>query len=414
MVTRSRLDPTALGVLTVCVMVAVLAGVLLSGLPGGSPIPLPWAHRMELRAELADADALAPNASVEIAGVRVGEVVGIESRGDHALAVMSVDPEDGDIHRDARVLLRPHGLFGPKYLEIVPGSASSPRLRDGDLVPEQQTVLPVDLDQILQALAAPERQSLQTALIQLGQAAAGRGVDVNHRVAAANTLTATLVDPVAALDSVAPNLSDALVRSEAFNAEFARTPLDQIVASTDRTLAAFAGSSAQLESLLTHADSTLTTLDGALQGQGGNLRAVLDQAPGVLDGLDRFTGLLAAFGANLRGLQPGQPVDVTPGIIGAIENIRSAFSQSDPCSKNPTQPCSTLDHRQHYVRVEAFGLVPNLPIPCSILPPGPLSNLPCTAGAPPSLPSLPSEVRPAAAGLGDLAGAGALELMLSG
>jgi virulence factor Mce-like protein len=413
--TRSRLDPTVLGALTVAVMVAVLAGVLLSGLSGGgSPIPLPWSHRLELRAELADAASLAPRASVEIAGVKVGEVESITSGGDHAVALMSLDPQVADIHRDARVLLRPHGLFGTQYLEIVPGSASSPRLEDGDTVPEQQTVQPVALDQILHALGAPERQSLQTALVQLGEAAAGRGVDVHHLIAAADTLTATLVDPVEALDRVAPNLSDAVARGEAFNAAFAQTPLDQIVASTDRTLEAFAASSGQLESLLTHADSTLTTLDAALRGQGGSLRTVLDQLPGVIDRLDRFTGLLAAFGANLRGLQPGQPVDVTPGIIGAIENIRSAFAQSDPCSKNPTQVCSSLDHREHYVRVEAFGLVPTLPIPCSILPPGPLSNLPCTTGPPPTLPSLPSGVRPAAAGLGDLTGGDALELILTG
>ena len=36
------------------------------------------------------------------------------------------------------------------------------------------------------------------------------------------------------------------------------------------------------------------------------------------------------------------------------------------------------------MRVELFGLVPNVPIPCSILPSGPLHNLPCTASAPAS------------------------------
>jgi phospholipid/cholesterol/gamma-HCH transport system substrate-binding protein len=407
---RARVDPALLGAVTIVAMLAVLVGVVLGGLPGGSPIPLPWNQRMELRAELASADALAPNASVEIAGVKVGEVVSVENRDDHAIAVMSIDPSDGDIRRDARVTLRPHGLFGPQYLEIEPGSASAPRLRSGDVVPERQTALPVDLDQVLHALGAPERQRLQTAIIQLGQAAAGRGSDVNHLVAAANTLTATLVDPVAALDKVAPNLGDALVQSEAFNADFAQTPLDQLVASTDRTLAAFAGSSAQLESLLTHADSTLTTLDDALRGQGGNLRAVLEQAPGVIDRLDRFNGLLGAFGANLRGLQPGEPVDVTPGIIGAIENVRSAFAQSDPCSKNPTQACSPLDQREHYVRVEALGLVPTLPIPCSILPPQ-LSSVPCTTGA--SL-SPPSAVGGGAVTLADLSGDDALSLLLGG
>jgi virulence factor Mce-like protein len=379
--TQPRVNPVTTGIVTVAVIVLVLVGVVVSGLPGGSPIPVPWSHHVELRAQLADADSLAPHASVEIAGVKVGEVVGIESRNGAALAVMNVDSQFADVHRDATVMLRPHGFFGPKFLEIAPGTASAPPLGGGDVIPERQTVLPVDLDQILHALGAPERASLQTALVQLGQAAAGRGDDVNHLVASARTLTARLVDPVQALDAVGSNLSDMLVTNEAFNADFAQVPLDQLVAGTDRTLAAFAVNSDHLQSLLTHADSTLTTLDAALSQRGGDLHAVLDQAPGVIDRLNQFNDLLGAFGANLRGLQPGQPVDATPGIISAIENIRSAFAGSDPCSKSPTQPCSPGDNRQHYVRVETFGLLPNIPIPCSVLPAGPLSKLPCTAAA---------------------------------
>jgi virulence factor Mce-like protein len=379
--TTPRVDPVTTGIVTVVVIVLVLVGVVVSGLPGGSPIPVPWSHHVELRAQLADADSLAPHASVEIAGVKVGEVVGIESRDGAALAVMNVDSQFADVHRDATVMLRPHGFFGPKFLEIAPGTASAPALGAGDVIPERQTVLPVDLDQILHALGAPERASLQTALVQLGQAAAGRGDDVNHLVASARTLTSRLLDPVQALDAVGSNLGDMLVQNEAFNADFAQVPLDQLVAGTDRTLAAFAANSDHLQSLLTHADSTLTTLDAALSQRGGDLHAVLDQAPGVIDRLNQFNDLLGAFGANLRGLQPGQPVDATPGIISAIENIRSAFAASDPCSKNPTQPCSPGDQRQHYVRVEVFGLLPNIPIPCSVLPAGPLSTLPCTAAA---------------------------------
>ncbi|HEV7466240.1 MAG TPA: MlaD family protein, partial [Candidatus Dormibacteraeota bacterium] len=215
--TQPRVNPVTTGIVTVAVIVLLLVGVVVSGLPGGSPIPVPWSHHVELRAQLADADSLAPHASVEIAGVKVGEVVGIESRNGAALAVMNVDSQFADVHRDATVMLRPHGFFGPKFLEIAPGTASAAALGGGDVIPERQTVLPVDLDQILHALGTPERASLQTALVQLGQAAAGRGDDVNHLVASARTLTAALLDPVQALDAVGSNLSDMLVRNEAFN-----------------------------------------------------------------------------------------------------------------------------------------------------------------------------------------------------
>jgi phospholipid/cholesterol/gamma-HCH transport system substrate-binding protein len=402
--TKPRVNPVMVGLVAAVVMVAVLVEVVVSTIPGGPPMP--WSHPYQIKVQLADADNLEKHSGVEIAGVKVGEVHAVEGQGDHAVVTVSLDPQYTDIHSDARALLRPHGFFGPKYLEIVPGTASAPLLHAGDVIAEKSTVLPVDLDQILHALGADQRQNLQTAVVQLGQAAAGRGDDVNHLLAAANTLTATLLDPVTALNSVAPNLSDMLVQNDAFNADFAQTPLDQLVANTNRTLAAFASNSTQLESLLTHADSTLTTLDTALSGQGGNLRAILEQAPGVIDRLNQFNGLLGAFGANLRGLQPGQPVDVTPGIIGAIENVRSAFAQSDPCTKNPGQPCSPGDNRQHYARIQVFGLLPNLPIPCSVLA-VPL----CTVGA--STSSSP-RADAAAYALGDLAGGDPLEQLLAG
>lgn len=372
-----RVSPVLTGALTMVVIVVVLVGVVISGLPG-SPIHLPWNSQVVLKAQLADADSLEPHASVEIAGVKIGEVQSIDGNGSTSIATMNVESKYAGVHRDATVMLRPHGFFGPKFLEIVPGTASAPMLDSGALIPERQTVLPVDLDQILHALGAPERQSLQTAIVELGQAAAGRGDDVNHLVGAARVLTSTLLDPVQTLDNLRPKLSDMLIQNESFNADFAQVPLDQLVANTNSTLGAFAANSGHLESLLTHADNTLTSLDAALNGEGGSIRSILEQAPGVVDRLDQFNDVLGAFGANLRGLQPGQPVDATPGIIGAIENVRSAFASSDPCSKNPGQACSPLDNREHYGRVEIFGLLPSIPIPCSVLP-APLSTLPCTA-----------------------------------
>ena len=48
------------------------------------------------------------------------------------------------------------------------------------------------------------------------------------------------------------------------------------MASSNTTLAAFAANSVQLGSLLDHADSTLTTLDSALSGQGTNIKQAIE------------------------------------------------------------------------------------------------------------------------------------------
>src|SRR4029077_14254446 len=144
----------------------------------------PWNHQMTLHVQLADADALAPHASVEMSGVKIGEVQSVAAEGGVAVATLQIGPQYADIRRNATVYLRAHGLFGPKYIAIVPGTASSPVLQDGDTISKDRTVQPVDLNAILQDLQVPEQQSLRTFFVEFGQAAAGRGDDVNHLFAA--------------------------------------------------------------------------------------------------------------------------------------------------------------------------------------------------------------------------------------
>jgi len=230
--TRRRTDPVWVGGFTAIVLIVVLVAVLVSGIPGGPQIPLPWSQQMSLRVQLADSHALQPHASVEIAGVKVGEVQSIEAQGNLAVASLQINPQFFNVHRDATVYLRPHGLFGPKYIDIVPGSGSSPALRDGDTLSAAQTVEPVDLDAILQDLQAPEQQNLRTTIVELGQAAAGQGDEVNHLLAAADSLTQVLDAPLKNLDNVAPQLSDMLLNNDAFNNSLAQTPLDQLVANS--------------------------------------------------------------------------------------------------------------------------------------------------------------------------------------
>ena len=364
-------NPVITGLITIVVVLAVFSAVIVSGIPGGPQIPLLQGGQTLIKVRLADADALAPHASVEIAGVKIGEVRNVDPDGDQALVTLALQPQYADVHSDAVAMLRPHGLFGPKYIELKPGSQSAPKLSSGDTLTVDSTVQPVDLDQILQELQAPERQNVKTALVELGKAAAGRGTDVNQLVGAANTLTSTLDQPVVSLNPEAPNLNDYLVQNEAFNAQFAQTPLDQLVANNNTTLAAFAANSQQLQDLLVHADTTLTNLDAALSNEGGNIHQLLDKAPATIDKLDRFNDLLSLFGANFTGKEPGVS-DIRPGLVAAIENPRSAFSAWDPCDPNPpsgstTTPicdptpqagetAATTHHgRRYYARVEVFN-----------------------------------------------------------
>lgn len=351
-----RVRPLVSGVVAAVILAVAMVAVVVSGIPGGPGISLPWSGTMTIHVQLANADALAPHASVDVAGVKVGEVHDVAADGNMAVATLEIDRQYSDIHTDARILLRPHGLFGPKYIEINPGTSTAPRVHSGDTISVTNSVQPVDLDQVLQALQAPEAQNLRTAIVELGKASAGQGDDVNHLLNAADTLTRTLQVPALTLDGVDSNLNDFIVQNEAFNASFAQTPLDQLVASSNTTLAAFANNAGHLESLLDHADSTLTQLDTALGGDTyKSIRSTLETLPTTIQKLNTFNNLVALFSANLTGRDATvkNDTDVTQGIIDAIENIKSAFSSYD-CSVGAT-PCPEAD-REYYLRVQVFNL----------------------------------------------------------
>ena len=349
---QQRTHPFMTGLITAVVILFAVTAVAISGIPGGG-FNFPWNHTMTVKAQLKSADALAPGAGVDIAGVKVGTVRQVDASNGMALVTMTVDSSQADIRGDASVMLRPHGLFGPQYIEIVPGKDST-HFADGGTITADKSTLPVDLDQVLAALQPTERSNLQTAIIELGKASASRGTDVNHLITAANTLSVDLQAPLTNLAQLSPNLNDMIIKGESFNSYFAQAPLDQLVANSNQTLQALATNSTQLGDLLNQADTLLTQLDGDLGGQTGNLRATIEKLPATIDQLNTLNSTLALFGRNLQGLDTSIPgnTDVTPGIIAAIENPKSAFSAYD-CLTNQN-PCPA-NKRNYYLRVQVFN-----------------------------------------------------------
>src|SRR5258706_1512478 len=161
---KPRFNPLHIGIGVSVAMLLIITGIMLSGIPGGPTIGLPWNSTFTVKAQLSDADSLSPKAGVQIAGVKIGEVHTVDLQGGTAVVTMDIYPQYNDLHTDARVQLRPHGPFGPKYIELTPGTNAAPLLHDGDTIPGSQVVLPVDLDQILQELQANEQHQLTTAI----------------------------------------------------------------------------------------------------------------------------------------------------------------------------------------------------------------------------------------------------------
>ena len=140
---------------------------------------IPFVHHYAIRAEFRDASTLAPGAPVRIAGVNVGKVTEVRSKAPGArvaVVTMRLDDAARPVHGDARATIRERTqLEGNEFVDLQPGTPSTPEIGDGDTIPAARTGAPVQLDQVLSVLDQPTRRALIRTLDQFGRGLHGRG-----------------------------------------------------------------------------------------------------------------------------------------------------------------------------------------------------------------------------------------------
>lgn len=123
----------------------------------------------ELHATFENATTLKPQSPVRIAGVNVGKVIEVTSKGNMAEATFTIDDAGLPIHKDATITIRPRlFLEGNFFLDLRPGSPQAPDLSSGDDIPVTQTATAVQLDEILTSLQKSDRGDLKRTLIGYG------------------------------------------------------------------------------------------------------------------------------------------------------------------------------------------------------------------------------------------------------
>jgi phospholipid/cholesterol/gamma-HCH transport system substrate-binding protein len=220
---------------------------------------VPGVPRYQVRAVVANSNQLKPHSPVRIAGVKVGEVAGIDDGpGQGQTLKLVLDKGAAKLRQDARLKVRPRMfLEGGFYVDLAPGSPSAPALRSGATLPADRASAPVQFDQLLATLDLPTRDGLKATFAELSHALTGGGAKGFQRFAW----------------TLAPTVHSVAISSDALAG---RRPHD-------------------VSQLITYAGRTVRALDS------GN-RALV----GVLDGLDRTAGATAAesrsLTATLRGL----------------------------------------------------------------------------------------------------------------
>ena len=324
---RSQRSPLTVGLIALAI---VLVATFL-----GFTKDIPFTKGFRVQAVFESANSLRPNSPVRIAGVNVGKVQSVEPKEgtDQALVTMEIQDAGLPIHEDATAKIRPRiFLEGNFFIDLRPGSPSSPKLESGDTIKVTRTSTPVQLDQVLTALQGDTRQDLRDLLDGLAQglnsepsAADDRDADPSARgETAAESFNDAYVDSPAALRGGA-QVNEALLGTEP------ERDVARLLDGTAKTTGALIRNEGLLKDLITNFNTTMA----AFASEEGNLRTSIRLlAPTLENANAALASLNAAFPptrAFAREILPG--VRETPATIDAslpwIAETRKLLAKSE-------------------------------------------------------------------------------------
>lgn len=211
---------------------------------------------------LANAQSVTPGQgqTAQVAGVQIGSIGDVELRDGKAIVRLDIEPKFKDlIHTDARALLRPRTGLKDMYVQVFPGSAKAPLVKDGFTIPATNTLTDVNLDELIASFDARARDYVSLLANGAGRGLRGRGkdlADVFRRFGPTLRDLATVNRSVAKERVALRRLVSSLSK---VNARLARKPADlsQLVTGANTALGAFASEDDRLRDTVTELGPTL-------------------------------------------------------------------------------------------------------------------------------------------------------------
>jgi phospholipid/cholesterol/gamma-HCH transport system substrate-binding protein len=236
-------------------------------------VPLIGTDRFELKADFSTAQAVTPGQgqSVDIAGIKVGDVSGVKLENGHAVVSMEVDNKYAPlIHENSSLLLRPKTGLNDMVVEVDPGTQSSPQVEEGSSIPLASTQPNVNPDEFLASLDADTQQFLKLLLANGAEALSpeqGRDVRLSNALRRLNPFARDIARISGALAVRRQNISRSIHNFQLLSTELGNKDQDltNFVDASDAVLNSFARQEASLRSALRELPGTLKVTKGALK-----------------------------------------------------------------------------------------------------------------------------------------------------
>jgi phospholipid/cholesterol/gamma-HCH transport system substrate-binding protein len=264
--------------------VLAIAGLILAGLFAvtvilvnqranlPSWVPVLGNDFFHLEADFTTAQAVTPGQgqSVDIAGIKVGEVSGVNLEDGHAVVSMSIDNKYASlIHDNASLLLRPKTGLNDMVVEVDPGTQASPEIKENSTVPLASTQPNVAPDQVLASLDADTQQFLKLLLANGAEAldpAKGRDVKLSNALRRLDPFARDISRISGALATRRVNIANSIHNFQLLSTELGNRDQDLVnfVDSSNDVLASFAKEQASIRSSLQELPGTLKETKSAL------------------------------------------------------------------------------------------------------------------------------------------------------
>jgi phospholipid/cholesterol/gamma-HCH transport system substrate-binding protein len=284
--------------------------------PYPSWVPFLGDDRFELKAEISTAQAVTPGQgqTVNIAGVKAGDISEVELQDGKAVVTMLVEQQYAPLLRsDSTVLLRPRTGLQDMTMEIEVGKNGEP-LEDGATIPLSQTEPNVQPDEILATLDGDTRAYLQLLLQGAGEGLGGRGKKLSAVFRRFEPLSRDLAKIGEALAVRRQNIRRSITTFKLVSEELGAndTRIAEFVDAQAAALQAFADQEEAIRESLQELPTTLTATRAALESG------------------EEFANVLGP--ASVALIPPAQALGP------ALREVRPLFENTAPVLQNQIRP----------------------------------------------------------------------------
>ncbi len=265
-------------------------------------VPFIGTTRFDINAEISSAQAVTPGQgqTVNIAGIKVGEIKAVDLQNGNANLTLAIEPRYAKlIHDDASILLRPRTGLQDMTVALDPGTQSSPKIEEGATIPLANSLPPVAPDQILATLDGDTRAFLQILLVNAAEGLHGNTSKLSSTLRRLDPLAQDLAKLNSLLAKRRENIAHVIHNFGLLSGELANhdRQLADFVTSSNQVFHAFADQQANLQQTVAELPGTLRSTQSAL-ASGDRLARVSKPA------LTRLIPQAKATGPALRALRP--------------------------------------------------------------------------------------------------------------